>query len=203
MKNKFKLVSILGIVSIFLLVAFKPLNEKKVIVIDAGHGGKDFGATAGEVMEKEIVDKIANKIKTLNKDENIEIVLLREGDNFLELKERVEKINSLNPNLVISLHLNMTKNESTNGVEAFVAKDSKFFDESFKHAEGLINEVSNNNLAKRSVKEASLFLLKNSNCPAVNLEVGFMSNPKEREYLISEKGQNEIASNVISYLKKF
>lgn len=202
MKVKSKLLSVLGIVSIFLLVAFKPLGEKKVIVIDAGHGGKDFGASVGEVLEKEIVEKIANKIKALNKNENIEIVLLREGDNFLELKERVDRINVLNPSLLISLHTNFVKLESTNGIEAFVSKDSKYYNESFKHAEGLINEVSNDNLVKRDVKEASLFLLKNSNCPAVNLEVGFLSNPKEREYLISEKGQNEIASSVISYLKK-
>ena len=202
MKVKSKLLSVLGIVSIFLLVAFKPLGEKKVIVIDAGHGGKDFGASVGEVLEKEIVEKIANKIKALNKNENIEIVLLREGDNFLELKERVDRINVLNPSLLISLHTNFVKLESTNGIEAFVSKDSKYYNESFKHAEGLINEVSNDNLAKRSVKEASLFLLKNSNCPAVNLEVGFMSNPKEREYLVSEKGQNEIAASVISYLER-
>ena len=202
MKVKSKLLSVLGIVSIFLLVAFKPLGEKKVIVIDAGHGGKDFGASVGEVLEKEIVEKIANKIKALNENENIEIVLLREGDNFLELKERVDRINVLNPSLLISLHTNFVKLESTNGIEAFVSKDSKYYNESFNHAEGLLNEVSNNNLAKRDVKEASLFILKNSNCPAVNLELGFLSNPKEREYLISEKGQNEIASSVISYLKK-
>jgi N-acetylmuramoyl-L-alanine amidase len=83
-----------------------------------------------------------------------------------------------------------------------VSKDSKYYNESFKHAEGLINEVSNDNLAKRSVKEASLFILKNSNCPAVNLELGFLSNPKEKEYLSSENGQNEIAASVISYLEK-
>lgn len=202
MKNRIKLLSVLGIVSIFLLVAFKPLNEKKVIVIDAGHGGKDFGATAGEVMEKEIVEKIAYKIKALNKDENIEIVLLREDDSFIDLKARVEKINSLKPNLVISLHVNNTKNETPNGVEAFVCKDNVFLEESKKHAEGLVNEVSNDNLVKRGVKEASLFILKSSNCPAVTLEVGFVSNVKNREYLISEKGQNEIASNVVKYINK-
>lgn len=202
MKVKSKLLSVLGIVSIFLLVAFKPLGEKKVIVIDAGHGGKDFGASVGEVLEKEIVEKIANKIKALNKNENIEIVLLREGDNFLELKERVDRINVLNPSLLISLHTNFVKLESTNGIEAFVSKDSKYYNESFNHAEGLLNEVSNNNLAKRDVKEASLFILKNSNCPAVNLELGFLSNPKEKEYLSSEKGQDEIAASVISYLER-
>jgi N-acetylmuramoyl-L-alanine amidase len=202
MKNKFKLVSIFGIASILLLLAYKPLNEKKVIVIDAGHGGKDFGATVGEVMEKKIVENLANKIKALNKDKNIEIVLLREEDNFLDLKERVDRINALKPNLVISLHVNNTKNEAVNGVGAFVSKENKFQEESHKHAEGLIEMVSNDNLAKRGVKEAPLFILANSNCPAVNLQVGFLSNTKEREYLTSEKGQNEIASNVISYLKK-
>lgn len=202
MKNKFKLVSVLGMVSIFLLLAFKPLSEKQVIVIDAGHGGKDFGATSGEVMEKEIVANIANKIIELNKDENLEIVLLREEDNFVDLKTRVEKINSLKPNLVISLHVNNSRNINVNGVEAFVSKENKFYEESYKHAEGLINKVSNNNLAKRDVKEAPLFILKNSNCPAVNLELGFISNEKDREYITSKKGQTELAAQLVKYLTK-
>lgn len=158
MKNKFKLLLVLGMVTIFFLVAFKPLGEKKVIVIDAGHGGKDYGATSGEEMEKKIVANLANKIKALNTDKNIEIVLLRENDNFMDLNSRVEKINSFKPNLVISLHVNSTKNEEVNGIEAFVSKENMFYDASFKNAEGLINEVSNDNLSKRNVKEVRLYI---------------------------------------------
>ena len=163
---------------------------------------KTFGATSGEVMEKEIVANIANKIIELNKDENLEIVLLREEDNFVDLKTRVEKINSLKPNLVISLHVNNSRNVNVNGVEAFVSKENKFYEESYKHAEGLINKVSNENLAKRDVKEAPLFILKNSNCPAVNLELGFISNEKDREYITSKKGQTELAAQLVKYLTK-
>ena len=202
MKNKFKLVSVLGVMSIFLMLAFKPLNDKKVFVIDAGHGGKDHGASAGEVLEKDIVEKIANRIKALNKDENIEIVLLRENDNFMELKTRVEKINSIKPNLLISLHVNNSKNIDVNGVEAFVSKENKFYEESSKHANGLLDEVSNGKLNKRKVKEASLYVLKESNCPAVNLELGFLSNENDKEYLLSESGQTEIATQIIKYFKK-
>jgi N-acetylmuramoyl-L-alanine amidase len=202
MKNRFKLLSVLGMVSIFLLVAFKPLNDKKVIVIDAAHGGKDSGATVGDVSEKDIVDKIAIKIKELNKSENIEIILLRESDDFIGLKERVEKINKINPDLLISLHVNNTSNVTANGVEAYVSKENKFLEESFKYANGLLDEVSAGKLNKRKVTEAKLYVLEGSNCPAVNLQLGFLSNKKDKKYLISESGQTEIATYIIKYFSK-
>ena len=58
------------------------INEPKQInvVIDAGHGGSDLGATSSCSAEKQIVEQITNKIKFLNKNENINVHLTRIAD---------------------------------------------------------------------------------------------------------------------------
>jgi N-acetylmuramoyl-L-alanine amidase len=201
MKTKIKVLGIISGVFLFGLFAFKPLAEKKVIVIDAGHGGDDFGATMNGIQEKTISETIAKKIKALNKDNTIEIFLLREGDHFMELSERVSIINNLNPDLVISLHLNSSQNADKNGVEAYISSKKEFYEKSKESAEKIVNNLSGDFLLKGKIKEAPFYILKNSNCPAITLEVGFLSNAENRDYLTSESGQNEIAAKILESVK--
>ena len=202
MKNKMKFLAVLGILTIFLSFAFKPLNDKKIIVIDAGHGGKDFGAQIGGELEKKIVENIANKISLLNGKGEIEIVLLREDDSFIELSERVARINKINPSLLISLHINVSKNLKENGVNAYVSKQNDFYDKSMESAKNLVDKISNEKLAKGEVKDANFFVIKNSKCPALLLEVGYLSNENDKTYITSESGQNEIANQIFEFIKK-
>ncbi|WP_319800414.1 MULTISPECIES: N-acetylmuramoyl-L-alanine amidase [Flavobacterium] len=195
--------AVLGLLTIFLILAFKPLplSGKKTIVIDAGHGGEDIGAQIGAGQEKKIVENIANKIKLLNSKDEIEIILLRKDDSFIELSERVSKINKINPSLVISLHVNSSENLNENGVNAYVSKQNGFYEESKEKAENLVDKISNEKLAKGEVKDANYFVLKNSKCPALLVEIGYLTNENDRNYLISENGQNEIANKIIEFIK--
>lgn len=202
MKNKIKFLSVLGILTIFLSFAFKPLNDKKTIVIDAGHGGKDFGVQIGGEVEKSIVESIANKINLLNGKGEIEVILLRKGDSFFEISERVSEINKINPSLLISLHLNASKNVKENGINAYVCKQNEFYDKSVKFAKNLVEQIANQELAKGEVKNANFLILKNSKCPALLLEIGYLSNENDKTYLTSEKGQNEIANKIYKFLKE-
>ncbi|OJH13731.1 hypothetical protein FPG87_02495 [Flavobacterium psychrophilum] len=197
-----KFLAVLGILTIFLSFAFKPLNDKKIIAIDAGHGGKDFGAQIGGELEKKIVENIANKISLLNGKGEIEIVLLREDDSFIELSERVARINKINPSLLISLHINASKNLKENGVNAYVSKQNDFYDKSMESAKNLVDKISNEKLAKGEVKDANFFVIKNSKCPALLLEVGYLSNENDKTYITSESGQNEIANQIFEFIKK-
>ncbi|CAC9973908.1 N-acetylmuramoyl-L-alanine amidase [Flavobacterium panici] len=195
--------AVLGLLVIFLILAFKPLplSGKKTIVIDAGHGGEDIGAQIGAGQEKKIVENIANKIKLLNSKDEIEIILLRKDDSFIELSERVSKINKINPSLVISLHVNSSENLNENGVNAYVSKQNGFYEESKEKAENLVDKISNEKFAKGEVKDANYFVLKNSKCPALLVEIGYLTNENDRNYLISENGQNEIANKIIEFIK--
>lgn len=202
MKTKTRILGILAVVGLFAIFAFKPLDDKKVIVIDAGHGGHDFGAVKYGIEEKTIVENISKKVKALNKDANVEIVLLRDGDHFMELSERVSIINNLKPNLVVSLHVNANMSSEKNGIEAYVSsKNEKFKEVSTVSAEKLLSTISNKSLAKGKVKEAPFYIMKNSDCPAVLLELGYLSNDADRDYLTSEEGQNEIATKILESVK--
>lgn len=175
---------------------------QKVIVIDAGHGGKDPGAKIDEELESKIVESIAKKIKALNGSEDLKIILLREDDSFVSLNDRVNKINQINPDLLISLHLNASKNPNEKGVNAFISSQNGFYDKSLEKANQLIEKISNNNLTKGGVKNANLYIIKNSKCPAVLLEVGFLSNPNDKAYITSESGKDEIAKNILKLLRE-
>lgn len=181
----------------------KEHKNKRIIVIDAGHGGKDFGAKINDEIESKIVESISKKIKLLNSKDEIEIVLLREDDSYIGLNERLEKINKINPDLLISLHINTSNNTDKNGIYAYVSRDNIYYKNSLESANSLINNISNEKLKKGEVNDANLFIIKNSNCPALVLEIGYLSNNNDREYISSEKGKNEIANRIYEFIKQF
>src|SRR5690554_8136153 len=97
------------------------------VVIDAGHGGKDFGAVRGSYVEKKIVLDVALKVgELLKKDKNIDVVFTRQTDVFLEVRERTEIANKENADVFISIHANAVANApSAAGTETFIMGISK------------------------------------------------------------------------------
>lgn len=91
----------------------------KIVVIDAGHGGHDPGAASGHGQEKEVVLAVALKLRDLLVAQGVEVIMTRDGDNFLELQERADFANP-NINLFISLHVNAVAQTSASGVETWV-----------------------------------------------------------------------------------
>ncbi len=90
------------------------------IIIDPGHGGKDPGAMAFGLKEKNIVLKVAKKIKTiLGKKYNYEVTLTRNSDTFLPLEERTAIANTAGADLFVSVHVNAHPDKSIRGIETF------------------------------------------------------------------------------------
>lgn len=171
------------------------------IVIDAAHGGKDHGATHDGFTEKEIVRSIAQKISNLNYDGEVVIHMLREEDEFLELKDRVKKINALKPDLVLSLHLNYTKSETKSGMEFFVCEEAVQGRKSAQYAEKLADKFEAKSF-DTEVKDAKFMILKQSEVPAIVFEMGFLSHEGDRKYLTDEKKQEELAGIVLDFIKE-
>ena len=117
-----KVLSIAFVAVLFLSLSFVP-KTKKIVVFDVSHGGTDNGTQQGDFFEKDIVLSIANKIKDLNKDKKLEIVLTRESDHFITLTDRVDFINSQNPSVVLSLHINNTESSKVNGYDIHVKEN--------------------------------------------------------------------------------
>lgn len=202
MKNTTKLFLILTAIVSFAFVNPKLSEPKQInVVIDVAHGGYDFGATSNSINEKQIVEQIANKIKALNKNENVVIHFTRSSDVFVPLQERSNIANTIKPDLVLSLHVNSSKNQDKSGVEFFVYKDSKWYEESNNLAVKLSSEFAkNNSLTIGEIKNAPFYILKYATTPTVLVELGYLSNENDKKYLTDDKEQNKIAENILEFV---
>lgn len=184
-----------------LMLAFIPKNDPIRIVIDAGHGGQDHGASHQGLYEKDIVDAITSKIKSQNKNANIILHFTRDGDEFVSLGKRANEINEIKPDLVLSLHVSMNGNSAASGFEVFIPKESAYKAKASELAEKLATKFQNNiNLKLRGIKEAPFFILKKSESPALLVELGFISNPHDRNLLTDDAQQTQIANTILEFL---
>jgi N-acetylmuramoyl-L-alanine amidase/beta-lactamase regulating signal transducer with metallopeptidase domain len=177
----------------------KEHKNKKTIVIDAGHGGIDFGATKDDLNEKNLIAEIVKKIKEMYSDSDVSILFTRTEDKFVNLKDRTDFINANKPDLVISLHINNNKNTDANGFEIYVTDKTDLFDKTKQLAEKLSSKLSKTQLKNRGLKTAPFQILKNSSCPSLVIELGFISNENDRKFIASEKGQTEIAKIILEF----
>ena len=202
MKNTTKLFLILTAITSFAFMNPTPAEPKKIIVvIDAGHGGDDFGVTANAISEKQIVEQVTKKIKSSNK--NVEIHFTRNDDKSLSLQDRTDFINKLKPNLVLSLHVNASLNNKTSGLEFFVAKETEFFEKSHAIANQLNDKFSKNtNFKVSAVKTGPFYILKKSDVPAVIVELGYLTNENDKKYLIDDQQQNKIANSISEFISE-
>lgn len=106
-----------------LLFAFSSTAQTKKfkVVLDAGHGGKDYGATYHGNIEKKISLNTVLKVgEILTKESNIEVVYTRKTDVFVELNERAAIANKSKGHLFVSMHCNANDNQAAAGNETYV-----------------------------------------------------------------------------------
>ncbi len=95
-----------------------PLAVRRVVV-DAGHGGADHGASASDLAEKDITFDIATRLQQRLEDGGFEVLMTREGDHHLSLRERVQMANANHADLFISVHVNWFDGTSVPGIETY------------------------------------------------------------------------------------
>lgn len=102
-------------------ISVQSQTKKFKVVLDAGHGGKDYGATYHGNIEKKISLNTVLKVgEILSKESNIEVVYTRKTDVFVELDERANIANRSKGHLFISMHCNANANEGASGNETYV-----------------------------------------------------------------------------------
>lgn len=201
--------------------ADKDINKsenKKIILIDPGHGGIDGGAVGKDgTLEKDINLKISMKLKTELERNGYAVVMTRETDKDLyseggtirkkkveDLSERCKLKNESNCNMFISIHLNMFPQRKYYGAQVWYSNN----EESKKLAQLLqFNIKSNidksNNRIEKPAKQSYKVLRCTDTIPSVIIECGFLSNECEREKLKTESYQqiiaNSICNSIINY----
>ena len=171
------------------------------ICLDPGHSfgydvvfGGDPGACNGEYKESVAALSIALKTGQILKEHAQTIFYTRtEGVAKFSLAERVKKANDCKPDCFVSIHLNSCDNPEVYGVETF--RHSKGNDLSYVMAQFVQRNIVDTTGSKdRGVKEGDgLYVIKHTTCPAILVEVGFISNPDECKKLFDKKYQQDIA----------
>jgi len=183
--------------------------DGKVIVLDAGHGGPDGGASGGDVIEKVVALSITNKLRDYLQGQGATVIMTRDGDYDLaedgmkgysrrksvDLRKRVEIINGSNADLYISIHLNSLPRTSSKGAQTFFY-GSLIENERFaKYVQAELRESLNN--THRLAKIINhVYLMKYSKVPGALVEVGFLSNYEETQQLRDEEYQDKLAAAI-------
>ncbi len=172
------------------------VSNGTVIVIDPGHGGSDPGAVSENgTREADLNVAISKYLKEYLRSYGFEVVLTREYEG-LSKAERKSKIASQNPDIVISIHLNIFSDKSVHGAETYYYAGN---DEGKRLAEciqlSLKNELGGDN--KRTVKGVTnLFVLKASEAPSVLVECGYLSNETEEIKILTPEYQKKVAFSI-------
>ena len=170
-------------------------RDAYLVVLDPGHGGNDVGANTETIYEKDINLKIATQVATLLQEEGVLVVMTRDSDKYRSLEQRVEVSNTEEPDLFVSLHCNTyPADTSVGGLDCFYAEKRK--DGAF-YAEYIMKNVkASGEIRCRGVKEEDFFVTQYNHWPAVLVEMGFMTNPKELEKLTSADYQTLMATEL-------
>ena len=96
-----------------------PLAVRRV-VLDAGHGGVDPGATSAQLLEKEITLDIGQRLRTLLERDGFEVVTTRDADRTIALRERARVANESRSDIFLSIHVNaLIKHTESRGIETY------------------------------------------------------------------------------------
>ncbi len=217
-------------------------RSHSVVVIDAGHGGHDTGATEAGKQEKNLVLQITKKLYKEFKSEGYKVYMTRGSDRFLKLGQRTRIADKKDAMVFISIHANAIADKKrfneVEGVETYYlqkTRDAKsqriaarenasvlqgtdslsknvIIDsvlngpkiiESHKLAIDVQrNMVKNlkseyNSVKNGGVRPAPFYVLVGASRPSILVEVGYITNPKERERLFTSDYQEEIVEGIV------
>lgn len=93
--------------------------EIRTIVLDPGHGGEDFGTVGGGLSEKDLTLDIAHRLRERLVENGFRVLLTREDDQLISLKERGAIANRLGADLFVSIHINWLSTRQVRGIETY------------------------------------------------------------------------------------
>ena len=222
----------------------------RTIVLDAGHGGHDSGAVGpGGLMEKELVLEVTKRVARMLTDRlGVKVLLSRDGDHFVTLRDRTSFANRERADLFVSIHANAHRVVASEGVEVYFLSSeatdnaarqvaaaensvvqfekaangsaagrsdivktilwelaqSEFQAESSRLAETVLDSMTESlRIPNRGVKQAGFYVLGGAAMPAILIEIGFVTNPKEEKRLKDPRYRDEIARAIVSGLADY
>jgi len=191
----------------------------KTIMVDAGHGGSDPGAINGSHKEKIYTLQIAKRLQTQLEKLGFRVIMTRTGDTYPTLQERAALCKKYKPDLYISIHCNSSTSKTPAGIETYravpvggtetkgskVKTEKQSANEFDANSSRLAYEIQKGMLAAtggtdRGTRHQAIYVIGNASCPAVLVEVGYLSNEAEVKKIASPDYQNKIVSGILAGL---
>lgn len=188
-------------------------DKKFIVCIDPGHGGYDSGAISLKgIQEKDINLNVSLKVGKILEKNNIKTVYTRTNDNVKrpsvqkdDLATRCKISNDANSDIYVSIHCNFDEVSSkTKGVETWCrfrdTEDEKLAMNIQKH---LVDTGYTNNRGIKYEADGKLYVLKNTKAISVLVELGFLSNATETNFLQSDDGQDKCAQAIAQAILEY
>ncbi|GEM_PF-488060 len=194
-----------------LRTALLPRREIKHIVLDAGHGGKDQGASSGKTLEKNLNLLMAQKVASILRKRGYVVSMTRNNDTALTLDQRCQTATTKKADLFLSIHCNSAKDTSIHGIEVFLANPPgvpSFGTTNigktgaatpYQKTSALWAYFTQRALLKasgaedRGIKRKQFKVIIDSPAPALLVELGFLSNKAECANLLKPDYQDKLA----------
>lgn len=178
----------------------KPLIGK-TIVLDPGHGGDSGGSGPMGLSEGYVNLEIARALAALIIKDGGNVVLTRDKNEYVSLSERVRISNENKPDITISIQQNIFPDDQVGGTESFYYPGDI---EGKKISEYIHRElVTALPLSDLEVKQADLFILRETNNPSVMVKVACLSNPQEERLLSEPEFRQKVAKSIISGIEAY
>ncbi len=160
-------------------------SPRPVIVIDAGHGGKDIGAMCPDPQteEKALNLQTALILNQMLQKKGYRTILTRGEDFFVPLKLRADFANSNRATVFVSVHYNSAPNKKAEGVEVYFYDSQDNLSRTSRSkilAQKVLDRViASTKMKSRGIKNGNFAVIRETRMPAILIEGGFMTNEKE------------------------
>ncbi|MBP8303224.1 MAG: N-acetylmuramoyl-L-alanine amidase [Phycisphaerae bacterium] len=165
------------------------------IVVDPGHGGKDPGAISPLGFQEKAVNLVvAQQLASLLRQSGFRVVMTRDRDVFLELEERAALTNREDADLFVSVHADSSHSRDLNGFTVYTARGAS--SRARWAADAIVSAMRPTGLQNNGVREADYRVLVQTRCPAVLVELGYISNTGEAGKLRDPYTQRRLAQAI-------
>jgi N-acetylmuramoyl-L-alanine amidase len=172
------------------------------VVIDAGHGGKDPGATSCLGFQEKTVNlAVAQKVASLLGQSGVKATMTRSNDIFIELEDRAAVANRCDADLFVSIHADSCPDSSTRGFTMYVSRSASW--SSRRAASAIAKSLAKTGLTSRGTQKADYRVLVQTRGPAVLIELGYLSNSSDAGLLRDSSFQSRLAQAIASGISDF
>ena len=185
--------------ALFFAIAPAQARFFRTVVIDPGHGGHDKGGQWGMVYEKHLALDTSVRLENELKKRGFRTVLTRRSDYFISLPERVRIASRYSDAIFVSVHYNYTWKQGVSGLETFYHSGQSHALAAFVH-QGMMSKVR---VVNRGVKFARFYVIRNTTCPSILVEGGFVSNAAERGRMKSAWFRQALAEGIANGIVRF